>query len=291
MPTLHGVVTRGPKTALGKLSSSKNATKHGIFSKAILIEGESMEDFDKLLKGLRQANEPVGELEALLVERLATITWRQRRLLLAEGGEIQKNKRAFEWDQCPWERESSVKMHMSYRRGLIQDIKEPKVLAKCIELLGELQGSFSKRGFVKFSDTLKLEMIYGKRDRMICSYDDLFEHYEVWSFHFGLPLDLIKREKFVTREECKRLVMQEIDEELSRLNALRKKQTAIADARTKSESLSRSVPENSALDRLLRYETHLSRDFERTLAQLERLQRMRRGQPVPPQINVNLSKA
>jgi hypothetical protein len=289
MPTPHGVVTRGPKTALGKSFSSKNATSHGIFSKAILIDGESMEDFDKLLKGLRQANQPVGELEALLVERLATIAWRQRRLLLAEGGEIQKNKRALEWDQCPWERKSSVKVNLAYKKGLIHDIREPKVLAKCIELLEQFKDNFSKRGFVVGSDTAILEIIYGTRD-MHYMYDDLLEHYNTWRFHFGLPLGLIKREKFVTREECKSLVTEETDYELSRLNALRKKQAAIGEARTKSESLSRSIPENSAQDRLSRYEIHLSREFERTLAQLERLQRMRRGQPVPPQVNLNLSK-
>lgn len=50
-----------------------------------------------------------------------------------------------------------------------------------------------------------------------------------------------------------------------------------------------SVPRSS--DRLLRYETHLSREFDRTLAQLERLQRIRLGQPVPPPINLNVTTA
>jgi hypothetical protein len=45
------------------------------------------------------------------------------------------------------------------------------------------------------------------------------------------------------------------------------------------------------LDVLLRYETTLDRSIDRVLAQLERHQRMRHGQPVPPQINVNVSPA
>jgi len=40
---------------------------------------------------------------------------------------------------------------------------------------------------------------------------------------------------------------------------------------------------------LLRYETSLERHFDRILIQLERLQRMRLGQPVPPPVKVELS--
>ena len=43
----------------------------------------------------------------------------------------------------------------------------------------------------------------------------------------------------------------------------------------KLEELCRNVPEAPRLDRLLRYEASLERAFDRTLNQLERLQRMR----------------
>ena len=42
-------------------------------------------------------------------------------------------------------------------------------------------------------------------------------------------------------------------------------------------------------DRLVHYEVHLSSEFDRTLSQLERLQRMRKGQPVLPPIKVEVS--
>ncbi len=44
------------------------------------------------------------------------------------------------------------------------------------------------------------------------------------------------------------------------------------------------------LDRVLRYEASLNRAFDRTLSQLERLQRMRLGQAVPPSVRVELSR-
>ena len=49
----------------------------------------------------------------------------------------------------------------------------------------------------------------------------------------------------------------------------------------KLEELCRNVPEAPRLDRLLRYEASLERAFDRTLNQLERLQRIRLGLPVP----------
>ncbi len=49
------------------------------------------------------------------------------------------------------------------------------------------------------------------------------------------------------------------------------------------------VPSKEASDRLQRYEGSIERSFDRTLSQLERLQRMRLGQPVLPAIKVDVS--
>jgi hypothetical protein len=46
-------------------------------------------------------------------------------------------------------------------------------------------------------------------------------------------------------------------------------------------------PEDS--DRLMRCEAHRSREIDRILNRLDRLQRIRKGQPVPPQVDVNIS--
>ncbi len=50
------------------------------------------------------------------------------------------------------------------------------------------------------------------------------------------------------------------------------------------------VLHQDVLDRLLRYEASLDRSFDRTLTQLERLQRMRLGHAVPPPVKVELSR-
>jgi hypothetical protein len=41
----------GPRTAMGKERSKRNALKHGIFSKVIVLEGESLAEYGSLLEG------------------------------------------------------------------------------------------------------------------------------------------------------------------------------------------------------------------------------------------------
>jgi hypothetical protein len=49
------------------------------------------------------------------------------------------------------------------------------------------------------------------------------------------------------------------------------------------------VPPEELSEGILRYEANLNREIDRTLRQLERLQQMRQGQPVPPSIQVKVS--
>jgi len=80
----------GPRTAIGKRRSSVNALKYGIFSKDLLVGDESHQEFEDLLQGLRNDMRPEGLLEIHLIECLAMIVWRRRRVLRAEAAEIEK---------------------------------------------------------------------------------------------------------------------------------------------------------------------------------------------------------
>lgn len=74
----------GPKSQQGKEKSKFNALKHGLYSNVILRSGESQSEFDSLLSGLRMEFEPEGTLEELLVEKLASLFWRYRRLIIID---------------------------------------------------------------------------------------------------------------------------------------------------------------------------------------------------------------
>lgn len=77
-----------PTTARGKANSSRNAQKHGLLSRHLIIAGESREEFDELLATLQDELRPVGLLENSLAERIAVTIWRQRRLGCAESASI-----------------------------------------------------------------------------------------------------------------------------------------------------------------------------------------------------------
>ncbi len=49
------------------------------------------------------------------------------------------------------------------------------------------------------------------------------------------------------------------------------------------------IPGQEVSDRLMRSETHLSREIDRILNRLERSQRTREEQPLLPQVDVNIS--
>ena len=57
-----------------------------------------------------------------------------------------------------------------------------------------------------------------------------------------------------------------------------------------AEGRSFSLPTADATDKLLRYEAHLDRQLYRAMDELDRLQRQRRGEKVPPPLNINLGK-
>ena len=57
-----------------------------------------------------------------------------------------------------------------------------------------------------------------------------------------------------------------------------------------AEARSLSLPSPSATDKLQRYEAHVDRQLSRSMDQLERLQRRRKGENVPPPLNVNLGR-
>lgn len=51
-----------------------------------------------------------------------------------------------------------------------------------------------------------------------------------------------------------------------------------------------AIPTGEALERVLRYESAAERHLARSIDRLERLQRQRRGELVPPPVNISLRR-
>jgi len=77
---INGSKSRGPVTARGKLNSSRNSLVHGAFTKAILVEDESLDRFYNMFKALQEELQPATPAEKALVHKMFTAQWRQMRL-------------------------------------------------------------------------------------------------------------------------------------------------------------------------------------------------------------------
>jgi hypothetical protein len=55
------------------------------------MEGESQTEYNFLLRGLRTDLKPEGTVEELLVDKLVTLFWRLRRLIIAEREQPKSN--------------------------------------------------------------------------------------------------------------------------------------------------------------------------------------------------------
>ena len=279
----------GPRTIEGKQRSKVNALRHGIFSDIPLLNGESRVKYNSLLNGFSESLLPMGVLEKVLVEDMATNRWRHHRAIQAEAAEIRKAIDFMHWEQKTREcnEVKEIEREVPEHRALISKIDNPFVLQRCLGLLAELRWQFAKSGFTD-NHTEILVDIYGNAYLTNLG-DNLYRKYDFWRGTAEASEDKRLAEGYVSPEQCKSNVLQAIDREIRRLKRHRKLLTTIETQRMEIEALRLVVPESPALDRLLRYEASLDRSFDRTLSQLERLQRMRLGQPVLPKLEVRHS--
>ncbi|HEX3210830.1 MAG TPA: hypothetical protein VHQ91_15680 [Geminicoccaceae bacterium] len=83
----NGARSRGPRTAAGKARSARNALKHGLRArKLVLLEGEDAAEFRWFARALEAELVPAGRLQADLVGRIAIAAWRARRADQLEAG-------------------------------------------------------------------------------------------------------------------------------------------------------------------------------------------------------------
>ncbi len=121
----------GPTTQRGKNVSRWNAIKHGILASRLVIqEGEgkeNLEDFGHLLQELQEDWEPIGILEEMLVERIAVLWWRLRRVIECESGEIRRgyaySPDTYELANHPFEDEDlgGIRAHLAIPRREVMD--------------------------------------------------------------------------------------------------------------------------------------------------------------------------
>ena len=70
----------GPRTQKGKAASRRNALKHGLTARSVLLAGEAPAEFRRLQVAVIARFKPEGVLERELATSIASLFWRLRRV-------------------------------------------------------------------------------------------------------------------------------------------------------------------------------------------------------------------
>jgi len=273
----------GPKTSNGRAVSKMNALKHGILSKEAVVHGRCIKESDREFAALHQrfweALMPVGPVEEMLVDQIVTAHWRLRRAMKAESGEI-----ALSVDEGQWKRSrpNSQLLWMQWELGgdPVHEMENSAIGNSILACwLREVRTRVEQEG--ELTEAAIKIPLYGKPNK-------LSEGLE------GLRLRLSQRpdgaDAAVRREENKKQALTYIDRELRRLEWCKddcvERETAEEEARQAAAVL----PSLEKLDKILRYTTMLERQQYRAMNQLERVQRMRLGEAVPPPLTMEVSE-
>lgn len=252
----------GDTATPGKLGNYEpvrfNALKHGILSKLVVLAHEDHAEFADLLAALIDEHQPAGMTERHLIEELATIIWRKRRVLLAEGAKINEGlKHAV----------NSPRSVMAAAAPFQRNLAKPD--ADLHDLMGESPEELIERQHTTtqdFASLRKAEDIlvkggpdaYAKAKRALMQ--DARDWWDEYLAEDAYPATADGLAAFI-REILTPLFYQMMQEA---------HHTPAIKAQTLGEGLRAHL-----LEKLNRYETHLDRKFERTLAMLLKLKEMR----------------
>ena len=274
----------GPQTPAGRAVSKMNALKHGILSKEAVVRGRCIKEDDREFAALNQRLwedlNPVGLLEEMLVDQIVTAHWRRRRALKAEAGEIALNVDEGQWARCtlnPGPEWVAWQTHDDASFTMHESVLGIKYLEKRLK---EVREAMARDGELSEATLRTLLTYFGGKPNLLTSRLE-----EIRTYWLQNPDGL---EASALREKHQQMVGGFLDEESQFLAG----QMIDCDERESNAEEARQaatvLPSIEVLDKIMRYETKLERQMYRAMNQLERLQRRRLGEVVPPPLSMVL---
>ncbi len=86
----NGSLSHGPKTEQGKANSSRNALRHGLRAKTLVLANEAPEVLEALCAEYEAEHQPETATERDLVTEMAFAKWRQYRTWISETATLNK---------------------------------------------------------------------------------------------------------------------------------------------------------------------------------------------------------
>jgi hypothetical protein len=271
-----------------------NATRHGISSPKPVVPGlEKQEDWQEHWEGILENLSPVGHLEVTLAERVALLSWRLHRVTRYETGAIAISQETIEDDIHDRDRFLSVMKHKGLESTHPEDIRfEAKYYKQSHDALRRfpslgpdktLKGADAssvvwgvlmeaKKAVEEEINDEALDLLGVPEDAAIeelpaMKVDDVRECVEAIAAHVSLdPDELLELATYEAGCEARHAALrkEEVEQEISR------------------KVRERILPDDKTLEKISRYEAHLSRQLYHALHELENLQKYRTtGEGVP----------
>jgi hypothetical protein len=230
-------LSTGPKSAEGKMTSSRNAAKHGLLINDVVITArdgkEDQTEFDTLLAELRDYYRPSAIVEDLLVRELAVSYWKSVRALRCERADVTCASAVWEESERSELELELLPVAQAYHSQL-QSSDGIKFLLHKIE---EVRGKVESAGYI--SQELRRWLAPHKNWDNIRGKQPLLAALEKETEELTARKDLVERDESEWRN----------------------------DQRERS-----AIPSKEVLDRIHRYETSNVRHRYRVEARLEQLQ-------------------
>ncbi|MHC4475255.1 MAG: hypothetical protein ACYTEL_06405 [Planctomycetota bacterium] len=281
----------GVKTDEGKAIVKYNALKHGLLAKEVVITvgdgAESADEFSVLLQDLKTQLAPFGSLEEMLVEKIAVAYWRLRRAYRYEVGLLRN------------ELDNAADDFYSNPDWKGKRVKTDEEIDKEIEKAKDKIKYWKK-------DKVNLTRMYKQGKSLEDTYDWEENWYQLYDKHRSLfsseeqekiegpkeVREFLNKEQDWSDDDIWQALIEICDERVEhceqQIEDLEKQKPR---NRLKLQVIKKlgSIPKKDELDRLLRYEGAIERQFYRAMNQLERLQRLRLGDKVPAPVEVDLN--
>ncbi len=284
----------GPTTEEGKEVSRWNATRHGMRSPAPVVPGiETEEDWERHLVGTLESLSPDGHLETVLAERVALLSWRLHRTTRYETESIALYQEKAEDDLARERRFESHVLGPDHPENVRSDLEHARANYRLFKRFHKMPDG--KRISALDADTILWD-VAEHTDRVAegeIAPEDLLEKISIP----GVPDGAEAREDFEgwTAGAVRigiETVARETDEDPAELLevATSEARRAIIGKEQAAEKVERDLavmsrerllPDVKTIEKVARYETHLSRLLYKAMHELEALQTRRVGGTAP----------
>src|SRR5215216_2993012 len=284
----------GPKTAQGKAVVRWNATRHGISSPKPVVPGlEKQEDWESHLEGIMENLSPVGHLEVTLAERVALLSWRLHRVTRHETGAIAISQETIEDDIHERDRFLSALKHKGLETTHPVDIRfEAKYYKQSHNALRRFP-SLGPDKTLKGADASSVVWGVLMEAKKAVEEEIKDEALDLPGVPEDAAIEELPAMKVADVRGCVEAIAAHVsldpDDllELATYEADRKARSAAHKKEDIEQEISRKVrerilPDAKTLEKITRYEAHLSRQLFHCLHELENLQKHRTtGDGVP----------